>query len=187
MMILLAIAENTGIDKEKFEEVYYRYKDLMYYVSYEILRDESLAQDAVQRSFLKIIKIFNEINLEKCNKTRNLFVIISKNVSLDMYRTMKSKGEFDFADFELEDIKDHSSEIEYDNIENVVEEAIKDLPDIFSDIMYLKYIHDYSNKEISKLLNIKEGTLRQRLVRGKEKLRQILKEKGVEKKKKKKI
>ena len=180
MIILLAIAENLGIDKEKFEELYYKYKDLMYYVSYEVLRNDSLAQDAVQQAFLKIINIFNEINLEDCNKTRNLFVIISKNISIDMYRTMKNKGEFNFVEFEPETIKDYSSEIGYENIENVVEQAIKSLPDIFSDILYLKYIHEYSNKEISKLLNLKEGTVRQRIIRGKEKLKKILQEKGVE-------
>ncbi|MDL2311075.1 sigma-70 region 4 domain-containing protein, partial [Peptostreptococcaceae bacterium OttesenSCG-928-C18] len=64
--------------------------------------------------------------------------------------------------------------------EDMVEEAINSLPERVSDIMYLKYVYGYSNKEISKLLNIKEGTVRQNIARGKERLRKILNENGVE-------
>ncbi|WP_100065994.1 RNA polymerase sigma factor [Miniphocaeibacter massiliensis] len=180
MIFLMTLAEESGIDVEKFEELYNKYKNLMFHVSYDILKDRAMAEDVVQQAFLKIIDIFDEINFENCNKTRNLFVLISKNLSLNIYRSRKNIEVTYLEDSIINNFKDSKVDFEYENIENEVEKAILSLPDIYSDIIYLKYVQGYSNSEIANLFNLKEGTVRQRLNRGKEKLKEFLSEKGVE-------
>lgn len=180
MFVLMAIAEEAGIDIKKFEELYNKYKNLMYYVSFDILKDRMLAEDAVQQAFIKIIEIFNKIDLENCNKTRNLFVLISKNISINMYNSRKSKGTVDLEDSHFDNLEDNTGELDYLNVENEVVNAIQILPDTYSDVIYLKFVEGYSNGEISKLLDISEGNIRQRIKRGKEKLKEILLQKGVE-------
>lgn len=59
---------------------------------------------------------------------------------------------------------------------SVVEEAICRLPLTYRQIFQLKYGWGYSNKEIAEILDIREGTLRQRLARGKIILQEILEE-----------
>lgn len=180
MFILMAIAEESGIDKKKFEELYNKYKNLMFYVSFNILKNKGDAEDAVQQAFINIIENFHKIDLENCNKTRNTFVLISKRTSINLYNSRKRKGTVDLEDDHYNNLKDESSEVAYNNIENEVEEAILALPDTYSDIIYFKYVLGYSNLEIAKLINITEGNVRQRINRGKEKLKEILIKRGVE-------
>ena len=44
---------------------------------------------------------------------------------------------------------------------------MKNLPVKYRDVFLLKYSNHMSNAEISKILNISEGTIRQRIARGK--------------------
>ena len=57
-----------------------------------------------------------------------------------------------------------------------VEKAILKLPLAYRQIFQMKFAWGYPNKEIAEVLNIREGTLRQRVSRGKEILRNLLKE-----------
>ena len=47
-MIALYLALVDEEQKDKFEQVYYKYRNLLYYVAYEILQNERDAEDAVQ-------------------------------------------------------------------------------------------------------------------------------------------
>ena len=46
-------------------------------------------------------------------------------------------------------------------------DILKNLPVKYRDVFLLKYSNHMSNAEISKILNISEGTIRQRIARGK--------------------
>ncbi|OJT86126.1 RNA polymerase subunit sigma-24, partial [Clostridioides difficile] len=52
MLIYLAIIDSKE-ERIKFEEIYIKYKKLMFYVANQILKDDVLAEDAVHSSFLK--------------------------------------------------------------------------------------------------------------------------------------
>ena len=47
-MIALYLALVDEEQKDKFEQVYYKYRNLLYYIAYEILQNERDAEDAVQ-------------------------------------------------------------------------------------------------------------------------------------------
>lgn len=55
-------------------------------------------------------------------------------------------------------------------------ELVEDLSEEFSSVIVLFYYEDMSIKDISKVLEISEGTVKSRLYRAKEKLRVLLKE-----------
>lgn len=54
--------------------------------------------------------------------------------------------------------------------------AVRSLPDKYSAVIHLHYYEGYTLKEISKLLGLPVPTVGTRLTRGREKLRQLLKE-----------
>lgn len=58
--------------------------------------------------------------------------------------------------------------------------AVRRLPQIYRIIIHLYYYEGYSVKEISSILQIKESTVQTRLMRGREKLKSMLKEDGYE-------
>ena len=58
--------------------------------------------------------------------------------------------------------------------ETIIMEALHRLPDEYKNLFLLKYVECVDNKEIARTLNMTEGTVRQRLARGKVLLRKEL-------------
>lgn len=160
------------------EQLYTKYYPLMYHTAYNILRDHSLAEDAVHEAFLKLTK--NNFDFEKinCNKLAAFMVIIVKNIALTIYKNMKKEFKQ-----RLED--NHSAAdpgptpldlvITNVNIEKI-KETIKAMDASYADILMLKYHYDCSNKQIADLLAITEENVRVRLHRARKKLAAKLKE-----------
>lgn len=55
-------------------------------------------------------------------------------------------------------------------------QAVKELPENYSEVIHLYYYESYSTADVAKLLEMKESTVRSNLKRGREKLKEILKE-----------
>ena len=55
-------------------------------------------------------------------------------------------------------------------------EALASLPAVCRSVLYLFYYEGYKTREIAKILNVREATVRTRLVRGRKLLREELKE-----------
>ena len=78
-------------DEEAFERLYHQYLKLMLYTAYQILQNSEDAEDAVQTAFLRIATHFSSVEKNICPKTANQFVIIVRNIAIDMYRKKKRK------------------------------------------------------------------------------------------------
>lgn len=172
MLIYLSMIELEE-DKSKFEQLYITYKQTMFYIANRILKDEYLSEDAVHQAFLRIIDNLDKIDKIDCHKTKGFIVVIVENIAIDFYRKRKREKNVSFDEVEIyiEDIKSNSN-----LIMNDIEEAILKLPINYSTVLRLKYSQGYKNKEISEILSISEENVRQRLVRGRSKLKEILEE-----------
>ena len=170
MLIYLSMIE-TEENKSKFEQIYKKYKQTMFFVANRVLRDEYLSEDVVHQAFIRIIDNLDKIDKIDCHKTKGFIVIIVENIAIDFYRKRKRENNisFDEVEFYIRDIKNESN-----LIINDVEEAILKLPINYSSVFRLKYSQGYSNEEISKILKISEENVRQRISRGKKKLVEIL-------------
>ena len=83
------------INEEKrgrLEEVYIAHASSMYNVAYRILDDQHLAHDAVHEAFINISINFDKIIRTDCNKMRAIFIIIVRNVSINMYNRRKNQA-----------------------------------------------------------------------------------------------
>ena len=174
MFLYLSLIE-TEEDKIKFEAIFNNYKKTMYYIANSILKDEHYSHDAVQNSFLKIIKHIDKIEDVKCNKTKGFIVTIVRNSSIDIYRKLQmeknkvQKLENEILSFEQE-------VYDTDILPNKVEVAILKLPERYKQVFFLKYSHGVDDDKIADVLDISPSTVRTRIKRGKEKLKIILDE-----------
>lgn len=161
----------TDDDKDMVIDLYNKYKNLMYKVSYDILRDKSLAEDAVQSSFIKIIKSLQKINKISGPKIKNYLVIISRNVSINM---LNEERKLVTVSEEADEIPSGGSGL--DDIilrrESVskIAEAIKSLKPIYRDTLLLKRVYGYSDAEIAELMGVSEEAVRKRLTRARNKI-----------------
>ena len=146
-------------------QVYQMYKDMLYNVSFRIVKNEYDAQDAVHDAFIKafqnISKLENDINLGPWLKR------IVVNCALDFLRKRKKLNWLHDANHlpeaeEEQDVYEEKS-LKFEDIKK----AIDDLKDKYRIIIVLYLIEDYSHKEIAQQLGLKESTVRNQYVRGK--------------------
>ena len=160
-------------DHEKLEELYGNYKWVMLYTAYQILKDQQLAEDAVQTAFLKIIPNLDKIADTNCNRTRKYMVIIVRNVSINLYNRIKIRLETSPPqDFENLAIKEPLLEdivISEESLSRLLR-SISSLDKKYADVLLLRYAYDYAESDIAELLDISSENVRVRLHRGKKKL-----------------
>ncbi|MCO1600859.1 RNA polymerase sigma factor [Desulfosporosinus nitroreducens] len=176
MLIILAAIQNIE-NRSRLEALYKEHASWMYKVAYRILKDEHLAQDAVQEAFINITNNLEKIIGPDCNKIRALFVIIVRNVSIDIYRLRKKQYSVSIEDIE-EDLSESGPSVEEILMNNEaftrVAEKIKELHPSYADILALKFFYHYGDEEISQILNITPENTRTRLHRARKSLIKLL-------------
>lgn len=166
-------------EKSKFERLYYAYRHTMLYVANNVLRDQSLAEDAVQEAFLRIIGQLDKINEADCHKTKGFLVIIVKNISINMYNKRKKQGEvFLFDDMQVTTPYATSLAEDEDGVRRIAA-MIQTLPEIYAHILSLRYLYDLGDKDCAQLLKLSPATVRKRLERGRKLLKEQLEKEGV--------
>lgn len=162
VLLYLAMIDDPN-ERRLFEEVYLKYRNLLFYISNSILSDEKLAEDAVHNTFLRLLQNMDKIEGLNSAKTRRYLVVSSKNSAIDLYRKRKANAEYCFDEINRE-VEAAYGEIDE---ENMVLNCIKNLPAKYRDIFMLKYSSEFTNTEIAEILELPEGTVRQRIARGK--------------------
>jgi RNA polymerase sigma-70 factor (ECF subfamily) len=164
-------------DKAKIKQIYEKYYGLMVYVAKEILKDHALAEDAAMEGLEKLAGIIEQVDDDiLCNKTKWLVVIIVKRISLNMLKKSNrleygADGEFEFLVSNSPEVADEIISVEgYKDIVAIIDE----LSPALKDVAVLSLIHDSSDKQIAEILEINHGTVRTRLNRAKEFLRNKL-------------
>lgn len=175
--IFLLLTFDTLQEKEKFEHIYDTYKKLLLYKSYSVLKDYSLAEDAVSEAYFRIYKNLHKIADPDSNQSIAFYVTIVKNTSLTLLSKNKKQATDTYDDaladtFNLEEhiIDNLSSEAIY----NLVNQLSEDLKNVF----LLKYAYDLSHKKIGETLGITENNVTVKIHRAKKKLAQIIAKEG---------
>lgn len=158
-------------DKDKFELLYITYRKLMFYVANCILNDEWLAEDAVHQTFLKILENLDKVGKVSCHKTKSYIVTMVRNNAINLYNQRKRCTTIPLEDVEY-CITTKPINVTED-LDHLAKAALK-LPVIYKDVLILKYVQEFSNEEIAKMLNISEATVRKRLERAKHRFKEIL-------------
>lgn len=176
MLIIFAAIQNKE-NRSLLEALYEEHASGMYKIAYRILNDEHLSQDAVQEAFINISNNLEKIMRNDCNKIRALFVIIVRNISIDIYRLRKKQSSLSFEEFE-EVLPESGPSVEEILMNNEaftkVTEKIKELHPPYADILSLKFFYHYEDEEISRILNITPENIRTRLHRARKSLIKLL-------------
>ena len=164
MIFLLMI--DTPEDKSRFAILYEKYKNLMWKVAMDVLYDRFSAEDAVHNAFINLAMHMDDIGELDSLKTKRYLITVAKNAAIDIYRkkNIRIKREIYMDELGEEDLPITYMETDLDND---VLDILKKLPIKYRDIFLLKYSANLENSEIARLCGIQEGTVRQRIARGK--------------------
>ena len=170
MIVYLQMIE-TDEDKSKFEEIYYEYRNLMYFIAYKRMHHEQDAEDVVHHVLVKIAENIRDI-APVSPKTKQLIVTMVDNRVTDIFRVRGRHLTIPYDD-SLRNID--AADIEG---ENLLTKCILALPEQQRTVIWLKYEMGYSLKEISKMLDISLSWAQKIDQRAKKKLEHLYKEGG---------
>ncbi len=141
----------------------------LYRLAYGILKNVQDSEDAISESILMAYKYKNKLRSQEAFRPW-----ITKILIRESYKILNKNKKI--MKVSLEECHELTSE---DGLRGELIEVIKELPDELSVVLILFYYEEYTVKEIAKLVSLREGTVKSRLYRGREKLKQcILREEG---------
>lgn len=164
-MLELLLAYVDEENKESFEDVYNRYVGMMYRCAYNILKDRQLAEDAVQEAFIKIADNIDKLDNGDTNRNINFVYTITRNRAINIYnKRKKSPIPFDAIEVDIEVLPENY----------LLSEAMEGLSDEERTLLMLKYVYCFTQKEIAKLLNLKQTTVGVKVKRAADKLGKLI-------------
>lgn len=169
-------------DRDAFRELVERYKIPVYNICLRMVRIPQEAEDLAQEAFTRAY--INIDSYETNRKFSTWLFRIATNLSIDYLRKKKPDVSLD-AEISGTDgytlghqvaAKDPLPEQQLVTTETrgIVQGAIMSLPVKYRTAIILKYVQDLSLKEISEILEIPVPTVKTRIHRGREQLKQAL-------------
>lgn len=165
--LIMEVKRAKSGDKEAFCNLVRVNKIAIYRVAKSILNNEDDIEDAVSEAVLKAYKNIKNLRDESFFKTWLIRIVI--NESNNLYKKRTKEIAVDKEHFKNIKVNDNYKDLSLYN-------AINSLDDDLRITTILFYFEDMKYKDIAKLLNVREGTIKSRLSRAKEKLYNILKE-----------
>lgn len=154
------------INKEEFVYLIEENKVSLYRLAKSILKNDVEVDDAISEAILKAYKNKNKLKNKESFKSW-----IMRIVANECYNLIRKNNRFDLRD-NLDTLNLVHTDKEYYGLREIID----DLSEEFSSVLVLFYYEDMSIKDISKVLQISEGTVKSRLNRAKSKLKVLLKE-----------
>lgn len=165
--IILEVKRAKLGDKNAFSNLIRLNKGSIYRISKSILGNEDDVEDAVSEAILKAYKNIKSLKDENLFKTWLIRIVI--NESNNIYK--KKKREVVVESKQFINIQTNDKYRDF-----TLYDAINSLDEDLRVTTILFYFEDIKYKDIAKMLNIREGTVKSRLSRAKEKLYYMLKE-----------
>lgn len=175
MLLIFTFASEP--ERDKFEYLYSRYKNLLLHKAYDVLKDYSLAEDAVSEAYIRVYKNLHKVDDPDSNRTIAYLVTIAKNVAL----TMLSAGKRIPVE-QYDEVKADDFDLEENALAALSSERIcvvmQALDEESRGVFLLKYAYDYSNQEIASVFATTENNVRVRLHRARKRLAALLTKEG---------
>ena len=174
LSIYLSMVE-TEEEKDLVTELYNTYKQILFDVSMSILHNKADAEDAVQESFIRIIKNITKIDDVKSSRTKAFCVVITKKLSLDILG--KRNKLIAVPDEELDKCESEcaSEDAVFSDIGvELLKSALRMLPPDYYDIILLNVMYNCSISELANVMNLSYEAAKSRLRRARIKLKKEL-------------
>lgn len=152
-------------DQSSFEILINRHKDKVYTYILLMVKNEHLAQDIFQETFIKVIKSLNAGKYQENGKFISWVVRISHNLIIDHFRKEKqmkmySNDEYEMDIFNSSRFSDKTVEenIIQDQIITDVRKLVEFLPDEQKEVIVLRHFVGLSFKDIADQTNVSINT-----------------------------
>lgn len=159
--------------KDAFIDLYDAQADALFRFALFGVGDRELAKDLVSETFAKVWEYITKGN--KVENVKALCYRTLRNLIVDHYRKHKSGSLDGLLEAGFDPIGEHGMRnIEQEEDRTQLRKAIALLPSAIREVVVLRYIEEYSTKEISEMLHISPSLVSVRLFRAKALLKKTL-------------
>jgi RNA polymerase sigma-70 factor, ECF subfamily len=167
-------------DDAALAELYDRFGRVAYGLALRILRDEALAQDAVQEAFLAVWHSADRFLAERAKASTWILTLVHRRTVDLVRREERRRGEPLESAPEPVSSSTAEDEATLDFQRRVVQEALKRLPDEQREALELGYYGGLTQSELAERLGQPLGTIKSRMSAGLTRLRDLLAQAGLE-------
>lgn len=167
-------------DEGALAELYDRFGRIAYGLALRILRDEALAQDAVQEAFMAVWRSADRFFAERAKASTWILTIVHRR-SVDLVRREeRRRGEPLEKAPEPVSATTAEEDATLDFQRRVVQEALRRLPPEQREALELGYYGGLTQAELAERLGQPLGTIKSRMFNGLARLRDLLAQAGLE-------
>jgi len=177
---LLALAARE--DEEALAQLYDRYSRLAYGLALRIVRDQALAEDAVQDAFMTVWRTAASFRADRAKPTTWILTLVHRR-AVDVVRREERRRAAPLVEgMEVPEERALAAdeEIALTDRRRLVQEALRQLPDEQREALELAYYGGLTQSELADRLSVPLGTIKSRMFTGLRRLRDLLAEAGLD-------
>ena len=153
-------------DNDAATRIYRKYRMELFRFGVHVLRDQGLAEEMVQETFIKFCKQARNYNVNR-GPVRGWLFTMARSAAYDIARRSSSRPFLPVEDFQLPP--------QYDSVDQAltvltVDQALDKLPSIYADVLRLVR-NGFTHSEIAERLGIPVGTVKSRMAKAADTLR----------------
>ena len=181
------VALYTKGNNQAFDILLERYKDKLYSYIYFSVRNDELAEDIFQETFVKAIVTIQQGRYTENGKFSAWLTRIAHNLIIDLFRQERNENVVSNDETEVDlfnNIKLSDDTIETKLVNEQVLSDVRRLVDVLPDnqreVVYMRFYQDLSFKEISEITGVSINTALGRMRYALLNLRRLAEEKNIE-------
>ena len=151
---------DTQSEKDKFANLYDKYKNLLYWISYGKTKSSQDAEECVQETFFYVAKHFEKIGDVNSSKTKGYLATIVTGFSIDIYNKSTEFNHIDIDDNNMTQNLSYFDNIETFELSCAIENVLSEEEKIY---VYLKYVYGYKSTEIAEIYNVTDISVRKKI------------------------
>jgi len=169
----------TSGRQEALSELYDRYNRLVYSLTLNILVDDALAEEVTQDVFLRVWNKADTFDAS-LGKVSSWLASVTRNRAIDVYRGRLKRPEGNLAGFSIDNAPglpaphNVEGEVEILHRNEIVRQAMTQLPEVQRQALAYAYFLGYSHSQIAEQLEEPLGTVKTRIRLAMQSLRKML-------------
>ena len=159
---------------EEFEQIFREHSQWVYRTAYAVTGNAEDAEDVLQTIFLRLIRHEVPPNLKQ--NTRAYLYRAAVNVSLSVVKSRHSReltGDADDFATSVHTVRSHASNESRERVLSLLEEMFESDSETV-ELLILRYVHNYSDADIARMMGKSRGAIAVRLFRARSRLRKLM-------------
>lgn len=178
----LLTEQSANGNKNAFRLLVLRYQRMVFSFLRKFLFQKQVLEDLAQETFLRAYRHITDFDSERGASFSTWLITIARNLAINEKAKKRRMREHPSSFMELNQALTEESPqdiLEKSNLHSRVHDAINQLPEKFHTAVILSYFNELSIEEIAQIEECPVGTVKSRVFRGKQILRQILEKENV--------